>query len=338
MPTRITTTSRRRVHRLTAPRPKNQLIFDLLQGTAGTEDEVIEEARALGMDLSQPRAVILIDASDYVLGPAIHAHKGHRILDPRARSREVIAALVTFFKLPHEAICGDLGDGVITVLKASNSRNLDDWVDAPGKDVPGTASWANLGALKRATSDLLTQLRERTGESISIGVGRYHPGLTGLAASFIDARTALTLGRRLNGPNRVHCLDDLGIGAFVGLEDERTKIGLAHHLLSPLKGEPELLETLDAFFAANCAPAETVKRLGIHRNTLAYRLAKVASLTGLDPRRFDDAVLIRLARVLRGLDARPSASLASARDSVMLAPMGNAVRSNGTRRRNDPDL
>jgi carbohydrate diacid regulator len=147
----------------------------------------------------------------------------------------------------------------------------------------------------------------QTGEAISIGIGRYHPGISGLAASFTDARTALTLGGRLYGPNRVHCLDDLGIGAFVGLEDERTKIDLAHHLLSPLDHEYELIETLEAFFAADCSPADAARRLRIHRNTLAYRLAKVASLTGLDPRRFDDAVQIRLALVLRGLGDRPIA-------------------------------
>jgi carbohydrate diacid regulator len=289
-------------------RPKNRFIFDLLHGLAGPEDAVIEEARSLRMDLAQPRAVILVDASDYALGPASGEVGEDRITGVRARSREVVAAIVAFFMLPHEAICADLGDGVIAVLKASNSRNLGGWVDAPESDVASTPSWANLAALKRAANDLLARLMAQTGESISIGIGRYHPGIAGLGSSFADARAALTLGRRLYGPNRVHCLDDLGIGAFVGLDDERTKIGLAHHLLSPLDHEQELLETLDAFFAADCSPALAAERLRIHRNTIAYRLAKVASLTGLDPRRFDDAVLIRIALVLRGLGDRPLAS------------------------------
>ena len=294
---------------VTPVRPKNRLIFDLLHGSAGPEEAVIEEARALRMDLSQPRAVVLVDASDYALGPASREQGAERLAGVRARSREVVAAIVAFFKLPHEAICADLGDGVIAVLKASNSRNLDEWAQQPGSDVPAIPSWSNLTALKRAANDLLGQLMAQTGEAISIGIGRYHPGISGLAASFTDARTALTLGGRLYGPNRVHCLDDLGIGAFVGLEDERTKIDLAHHLLSPLDHEYELIETLEAFFAADCSPADAARRLRIHRNTLAYRLAKVASQTGLDPRRFDDAVLIRLALVLRGLGDRPSALL-----------------------------
>jgi carbohydrate diacid regulator len=98
-------------------------------------------------------------------------------------------------------------------------------------------------------------------------------------------------------------LSELGVAAFVGLSDERTKIDLAQHLLSPLDHAPELLQTLGVFFEEDCCPSSTARQLMVHRNTLSYRLSKVASLTGLDPRRFDDAVQIRLALVLRHLAA-----------------------------------
>jgi carbohydrate diacid regulator len=122
-----------------------------------------------------------------------------------------------------------------------------------------------------------------------------------LARSYQDARAALSLGRRFHGQNGVHCLDSLGIAAFVGVSDERTKIDLATYLLSPLDHEAELLSTLDHFFAEDCCPSATAARLSIHRNTLGYRLDKITSLTGLDPRRFDAAVQIRLALLLRSL-------------------------------------
>jgi len=122
-----------------------------------------------------------------------------------------------------------------------------------------------------------------------------------LARSYQDARAALSLGRRFHGPSGVHCLDSLGLAAFVGVSDERTKVELATHLLSPLDQEPDLLATLAAFFAANCAPSLTAHHLAIHRNTLSYRLDKITSLTGLDPRCFDDGVQIRVALLLRSL-------------------------------------
>ncbi|NJM07330.1 hypothetical protein HC891_15805 [Candidatus Gracilibacteria bacterium] len=96
-------------------------------------------------------------------------------------------------------------------------------------------------------------------------------------------------------------LDRLGVAAFIGLADESTKRDLAAHLLSPLDHEHDLITTLSIFFAANCNASVAAARLAIHRNTLSYRFDKVASLTGLDPRRFDDAVQIRLALLLRSL-------------------------------------
>jgi carbohydrate diacid regulator len=147
----------------------------------------------------------------------------------------------------------------------------------------------------------LEWLQSDTGASLSIGLGRYHPGVRGLARSYQDARAALSLGRRFHRQSQVHCLDRLGIAAFVGIPDEQTKIELSTYLLSPLDHEPELLETLAVFFDRDCSPSVTASQLTIHRNTLSHRLDKITSLTGLDPRRFDDAVQIRLALLLRTL-------------------------------------
>jgi carbohydrate diacid regulator len=51
---------------------------------------------------------------------------------------------------------------------------------------------------------------------------------------------------------------------------------------------------LRVFFSANCSSVIAARQLSIHRNTLSYRLDKIATLTGLDPRRFNDAVQLRI--------------------------------------------
>lgn len=281
---------------------KNTFIHDLLHGRATDEETILREAKILGMDLAPPRAVLLIDAADFILAPAIaDAAESAEAADVQVRRRAqlVIGSVVGFFQLPSDTICAYIGDGEVAVLKASNTQNLSTWVDGdPGQPI---ASWANLQALRRAGSALVERLRADTGASISIGIGRYHPGVCGLARSYQDARAALSLGRRFHGANGVHCLDGLGIAAYVGVSDERTKIDLATHVLSPLDHEPELIDTLQVFFDQDCYPSSTAARLSIHRNTLSYRLDKIASLTGLNPRRFDDAVQIRLALLLRSM-------------------------------------
>jgi carbohydrate diacid regulator len=273
---------------------KNRFIHVLLRGDVRDEEEVLREAQILGMDLSRPRAVLLIDAAGYIRG------EDDAALQRRAQT--VILSVVRFFSLPNATICAYIGDGEVAVLKASGTQDLASWTDGAERSDQSNPSWANLAALKRAGAALASRLERDTGAGITIGIGRYHPGLVGLAWSYRDARAALTLGRRAQRPGRVHCLDGLGAAAFVGVPDERTKVDLAAHLLTPLEQDEDLIETIEAYFAENCSPSLTSRRLAIHRNTLSYRLDKITSLTGLNPRDFDQAVQIRLSLLLRTLD------------------------------------
>jgi carbohydrate diacid regulator len=277
---------------------KNQVIANLLKGKISEGKVAWQQAHQLGIDLTPPRAVILIDAADFIPSPGHDSFLSR--LDQQHCSRSIINSIVTFFNLPNDTICADLGGGEFAVIKASDTRNLSPWAAhaLTTADVL-SPSWTNLDALKRAGNALLARLREETATPLSVGIGRYHPGILGLARSYEDARVALRLGRQFNGQNRVYCLDDLGIAAFACVADERTKVELALHLLSPLDNEPDLIQTLNVFFAENCALSATARRLCIHRNTLTYRLEKIASLTGLDPRHFDEAVQIRLALLLQ---------------------------------------
>jgi len=281
-------------------RDKNQVIYGLLHGQFAKDSVILEQAQRLELDLTPPRAVILIDASEFVCP---------RLSEPRQigfefqRSQLITDSIVSFFHLPNDTICADLGNGEFAVLKASDTRNMGSWA-VQSQTTPGdfaTSSWTNLEAVKRAGNALLNRLRSETGVAISVGIGRYHPGLYGLSRSYQDAQVALRLGRQFNGQNQVYCLDSLGIAAFACVADEQTKVELATHLLSPLDNEPDLINTLVAFFNLNCAPLAAAKHLSIHRNTLSYRLEKIASLTGLDPRCFDEAVQIRLALLLQDL-------------------------------------
>jgi carbohydrate diacid regulator len=289
---------------------RGKLIRDLLMGSVGDESAVMREAQVLGMDLSRPRAAMLVHASEYILAPASSPERGEETAHGR-RAREVIGNVVRFFNLPNAAICTYLGDGEVAILKASSTRDLAPWsATGPAADHP-VASWANLEAQKQAGRGLRNWLERQTGTSVAIGIGRYHAGLAGLARSYQDARAALSLGRRLGLTKQVYCLDELGAAAFVGISDERTKLELAVRLLSPLDPESHLLATLQAFFEEDCCPSATAKRLSIHRNTLSYRLDKVASLTGFDPRHFDDAIQIRLALLLRSVGLESAASPAT---------------------------
>ena len=54
------------------------------------------------------------------------------------------------------------------------------------------------------------------------------------------------------------------------------------------------------------ARTETSRKLFVHRNTLVYRLEKIKKLTGLDLREFDDAIVFKVALMVKKyLDSNP---------------------------------
>jgi len=53
------------------------------------------------------------------------------------------------------------------------------------------------------------------------------------------------------------------------------------------------------FFKYNLNVSQTSDKLFVHRNTLVYRLEKIRKLTGLDLREFDNAVVLKVALMVR---------------------------------------
>ena len=59
--------------------------------------------------------------------------------------------------------------------------------------------------------------------------------------------------------------------------------------------DEETLGTIAKFFDNNLNVSETSRQLFVHRNTLVYRIEKLERATGLDIRKFDDALTFKIA-------------------------------------------
>lgn len=125
-------------------------------------------------------------------------------------------------------------------------------------------------------------------EIVSIGIGRPGHGIQGIRQSYQEARQALTLGRRLNRSGHVTDFDTLGIYRLILAAEHMPELhAFQEETLGALLNydrvhRSNLTETMDAFFAANCSPKEAASILNVHRNTVLYRLDRVADVTGLD--------------------------------------------------------
>ena len=63
--------------------------------------------------------------------------------------------------------------------------------------------------------------------------------------------------------------------------------------------DEETLSTIEKFFENNLNVSETSRKLFVHRNTLVYRLEKIKKITGLDLREFEDAIVFKVALMVK---------------------------------------
>jgi carbohydrate diacid regulator len=271
---------------------RNRYLSDLLRGPLRDEARLRRAGQLLGMHFVYPRAVLVLDAGEYITGPINEPWTEAAEARIARRSQLVLAAIARFF---HQGLdVGYLGDGEVVILKTimpvAGARS-------------GDPRWDNLHDIRINAEILLTQLRSELNANLVLGIGRPWPGLAGLARSYTEARETAGLLRRYVGFNRAATFDSLGLAALVGSTNAALRGEYAAHLLAPLAGDPDLELSLRTYFAHDGTPGPAAQELHIHRNTLTYRLDKIATMTGLDPRRFDQAVLLRVALMLQGVGA-----------------------------------
>ncbi|MFJ7219891.1 helix-turn-helix domain-containing protein [Amycolatopsis sp. NPDC098790] len=130
-----------------------------------------------------------------------------------------------------------------------------------------------------------------------MGVGRPHPRPEGLAATVAEALDAARLAATRPETGHFLHVDQLGMAQLL-LEWTRTDTfePAARALVAPLRSVPgDLVRTLAAYLDAESSIAETATVLGVHRNTVAARVARIEQLLGVDLSRPDERLALHLA-------------------------------------------
>lgn len=147
--------------------------------------------------------------------------------------------------------------------------------------------------LKRKTEEIREQLTVRLqGADVCCGVGRPARGMDALRGSFREAEGALRLCSEFHTQPRANFFGNSSLYGLLLSTTNRADLHqfcmtwLAELMSYDNEQRSDLLETLRTYFANNGNTALTAKELKIHRNTLAYRLNRIAEITCLD---LDDA-------------------------------------------------
>ncbi len=261
--------------RTARPTPLSQLVADLLLGRV-SESTLPLVAQRIGLGPNQPVIVALFAANEPEAAEGIL----RRILEPSARDRLT-----------------PLGDTMAFLLTEEEARAIEN----RARGLVRSTFPERLTLLPPRFADPSVQSRPAWFLVFAEPV----PHLRAVPQGLRQARFLAGLIREGALPSpvaRFDTLADTGPFAFLyALWGENRAANLARSLLGPLLGEDEraqeLLRTLAAFLACGSA-SEVAAHLGIHRNTVAYRLAQISELTGrnlADPR---DRLLLHLALML----------------------------------------
>ena len=164
----------------------------------------------------------------------------------------------------------------------------------------------DLEKLARSISDALnTELYVHA----LVGIGTAAETIRDLARSFKEAQIALEVGKVFDTEKTIIGYDNLGIARLI----YQLPTTLCEMFLREVfrRGsieslDPETLFTIQKFFENNLNVSETSRKLFVHRNTLVYRLEKIKKITGLDLRSFDDAIVFKVALMVKKyLDSTP---------------------------------
>ncbi len=151
-------------------------------------------------------------------------------------------------------------------------------------------------------SFLVQSLYEELGVKASVGVGCEVKSFTEIAASYSQAATAVRMSGLLKSKGEVHTYREyLLIKMLEDLPEGKRKEYMEQFHITGAEevfSDEEMTDTAEAFLENSLNLSETSRNLFMHRNTLLYRLDKIERLTGLNIRKFSDAVTFRVITIL----------------------------------------
>lgn len=241
---------------------RGEALATLLAGAYAGEAQMRLRASQLGYDLTQPHAVLWIELSD-----------------SRTTNRDAPAPDAALAAALADALALGLGawtqtrppDQVVALLPLATDRNPQDLLDRIATLITRTAGD---GVTRRAPD-------------WAAGLGDPATAPAHVRRSATEARDAARLGRTIFGSQHIARPNDLGVyRLLLALREGGELEPFIQRTLEPLLRDARhadiLIETLDAFFAANGNSTRAAEALTLHRNSLLYRLNQARELLGQD--------------------------------------------------------
>lgn len=265
----------------------DQFIIKLLYNANPADYPFYEsEAKVLGYDLAGKRIAIVIHLEGFwercLLSLDQHSFERDQVINNAKKNIET--AINGFFSKNNDIIIAYLGNDKFVVFKM-----VDDADENKVKDF-----------LRKSYKSIFEPLKNYRINKVAVGYGNAHTGISGLITAYKEADLSLELGKKLWGEDKSYFFEDLGLLTVLGEGNREKNVEFSNQLLSKMRNE-DLNKTLECFFDQNLNLTETAIKMGVHRNTIIYRLNQISKILGADPRIFEQAMSIKIALLIQRL-------------------------------------
>jgi carbohydrate diacid regulator len=263
--------------RMTHERATAELLREICEWhhSGVSKSQLLRRGRTLGHDLTLPRRMVLIQWEE--TGPPVNSEAVHRQVDEVFNSADDLIAPLA--RMVVAVATSDAGSSVI-----DRCENL--VADAQAR-----------------------------GLSVRVAIGSTGSGVGELNIAARDAFDALQLGPIVHPGSTIHQIEHVRLHQALSVVPVDSRIRLVDGMLAPLLGDREwttLRATLIAWGDSAFNITRAAARLHVHRNTLIYRLDKIA---GVLQRSLDEpglAVALYVTCVIDELGRRNAAATAGA--------------------------
>lgn len=159
----------------------------------------------------------------------------------------------------------------------------------------------NSNELDNMAKSIFDTVSAESMNKVIIGVSTVAETINELNNAYKESQVALEVGKVFEDEKYILNYENLGIGRLI----YQLPTKLCELFLSEVfkKDDIALLDnetilTINKFFENDLNVSETSRQLFVHRNTLVYRLEKINKLTGLDLRKFDQAIVFKVAMMV----------------------------------------
>lgn len=195
--------------------------------------------------------------------------------------------------------------GCVPGNRAAGNRAAGSWVQQIASIVPGAGAAVRDGALVVITpgdpsADALSAMCG-LGPGVTCGVSETVEFPELLPRGVRQAERAIDLGLRLGRAGQPVRYEELGVYRLLcTIGDMRQLMGFARDVLGPLldydtEHRAELVRTLSVYLHHHGSHKQSARMLHLHTNTVAYRVARIEAISGLDLSDPDDRLVAHVA-------------------------------------------